>query len=352
MNVNIAYFNPYYSQNFVSFFYTLFYRLYNFFTGNLSFEDIAADELQMLVLIGVAVSSALVGSFLVLRKMTMLANSLSHTILLGIVLAYMFTRSSFGSYDHGGIDISVMFIAAIFTGLVTTFLTEILIKVIKLQEDASTGLVFSAMFAMGIILVSLFTRNAHIGIEVVMGNVDALHIDDLKLVYLILVLNVVIFFALFKEFEITSFDSQLAKSLGISTVFFNYLLMIQVAATAVGAFRAVGVLMVLAFIVGPPLTARLLTDRLEKMLLIASLLGSLASIVGVALSRHLLSVYQMPLSTAGLVVCIIASFYVLVLIIAPGKGLLSKRRCKSFVKQKIKNSNDHLNLNKDLESGM
>ncbi|MFT4552588.1 MAG: manganese/zinc/iron transport system permease protein [Chlamydiales bacterium] len=319
----LAYINPYYKQDFLGFFLTLIQRFISFCSGNVEIEGLVADELQMLVLVGVAISSSIVGTFLVLRRMTMLANSLSHTILLGIVLAYILTHNSADGHDHQGIDIQAMMIAAVVTGILTTFLTEFLTTVVRLQEDASTGLVFSTMFALGIILISMYTRNAHIGAEVVMGNVDALHIDDLKLVYTVVLLNIFVFTAFFKEFKITSFDTQLAKSLGISTVFFNYLLMVNVSATSIGAFRAVGVLMVLTFIVGPPLIARLLTDRLGKMLFISSVVGIVSSVTGVALSRHLLSIYYIPLSTAGLVVCVIAVFYILALVVSPSNGLIA-----------------------------
>jgi manganese/zinc/iron transport system permease protein len=216
-----------------------------------------------------------------------------------------------------------MLIASLLTGLATTFLTEFLTKTVRLQEDASTGLVFSSLFALGVLLATLFTRNAHIGIEVVMGNVDALHADDLRLVYTILVANVVLIALFFKEYKITTFDGALARSMGISTLFFNYLLMVQVSATAVGAFRAVGVLMVLAFIIGPPLMARLLTHHLLRLLLISMGLGVLVSIAGVALSRHLLTVHRLALSTGGVVVCLIVVVYAALLSYSVVRGRLS-----------------------------
>ena len=264
---------------------------------------LASDETQILVLMGVAASSALVGSFLILRKMAMLANSLSHTILLGIVFAYLITQTSVD--HHQPMDIQAMLLAALVMGIVTTFLTEFLTKTVKLQPDASTGIVFTSLFAMGILAVTLLTRSAHIGTEVVMGNVDALQAKDCNLVYLILGINIGLILLFFKEYKITTFDQGLSRALGISTVFFNYLLMTQVSATAIGAFRAVGVLMVLAFITGPALTARLLTHDLKKMLFLAVGFGCLASVLGVALSRHFLSVQGMALSTAGVVVCMI-----------------------------------------------
>lgn len=305
------YFNPYSGQNFFGFFLQLTFRFWSFITGEIGVDDLTADEIQILVLAGVAASSALVGTFLVLRKMTMLANSLSHTILVGIVLAFLWTygAGSKGLPHTEEISIHILLIAAFIMGLVTAFLTELLVKGVRLQEDASTGIVFTSLFAVGIIAVTLLTRNAHIGTEAVMGNVDALQIGDFKLVLLVLGINLLIFFLFFKEFKITTFDSGLARSFGISPVFFSYLLMTQVSLTAIGAFRAVGVLMVLAFITGPPLIALLLTKSLKKMLLISMGVGIVTSLIGVALSRHLLTVYAISLSTAGVVVCVIVVFY-------------------------------------------
>jgi len=312
-----GYFNPYSGHTFWGVLLQLPIRLWAFLRGELSLENLASDEIQVVVLIGVAASSALVGTFLVLKKMTMLANSLSHTILIGIVIAFLWTHhSSEAGHNHHyqEINITALLIAALIMGLVTTFLTEMLTKVVKLQEDASTGLVFTTLFAIGVIALTVLTRNAHIGTEIVMGNVDALQLEDCKLVYIILGINILSIGLFFKEFKITSFDPGLSRALGFAPVFFNYLLMAQVSATTIGAFRAVGVLMVLAFITGPVLTARMLSHDLKRLLALAVLIGSMAAVFGVALSRHLLTVYDIALSTAGIVVCIILVFYLIVVL--------------------------------------
>lgn len=317
----MAYFNPYSGADLWQFILIFFTRLFSF-----DGSAFATDEIQVWVLVGVAISSSLVGCFLILRKMAMLANALSHTILLGIVLAYLITKSIVGIAEGDyGINLSAMLIASIATGVVTTFLTEVLHKVLKLQEDASIGLVFTTLFAVGIILVTLFTRNAHIGTEVVMGNADALQVSDLTLVWTIVVANALLFFLFFKEYQLTTFDSALAKALGFSPIFFNYLLMIQVSGTAIGAFRAVGVLMVLAFLVGPPLIARMLTHSLKVLLFLSMGIGIVTSFLGVALSRHILSVDGIALSTGGITVTLIAILYILVLFTSWLKGAWSRK---------------------------
>lgn len=308
--------NPYWGSNFFQFIALFFSRLFQIASGKIPLNEIASDEIQVMVLALVGLSSIMVGTFLVLKKMTMLANSLSHTILLGIVLSYLliFGRSQMG-FDLV-IDFKILFLAAVLTALLTVLITEWFVHVIKLQEDASIGLVFTTLFALGIVLVTVFTRNMHIGIEVVMGNVDALHFNDLKLISIVMLVNFSVIALFYKEFKLISFDPGLASSLGISPVLLSYLLMILTAIAAIGAFRAVGVLLFLAFLVGPVLSARLLTGRLGMLILIACIIGFLSALFGVALSRHFVSIYQIPLSTAGLVVTLIGLFFLLSLLLS------------------------------------
>lgn len=312
--------NPYSNASFFEFFGVFFGRLGAFLSDPFHFS-LASDELQMAVLACIAVSGALIGPFLVLRRMTMLANALSHTILLGIVITFLF----FPSHDlHDSMPLFLL--ASVIMGLFTTFLTEFLTSTLGLQADASTGLTFTSLFALGIILVTLLTRNTHIGTEVVMGNVDALQGDDLFWAALIALMNVVLIVLFFKEYLITTFDKGLAAALGFAPVIFSYLLMTQVSITVVSGFRAVGVLMVLALITGPALTARLLSDKLKHILVIASLLGIFGAVFGVALARHLLSVHDFALSTAGVTVCVLAGMFT---VVASWKLLPFRLRSKS-----------------------
>jgi len=317
--------NPYWGADFFHVLALFFKRLFLFLTGQLSWQQMASDEVQIFVLVLLSFASALIGTFLVLKRMTMLANSLSHTILLGIVIAYVVLLPFSQENPSHGLSIEVLLIASLITGVITTVLTQLMTHLMKLQEDASIGLIFTSLFALGIIAVTVFTRNAHIGIEAIMGNIDALHFNDLKIMGLIGAVDFVVIMLFFKEFKIVSFDSGLARSCGYPIQFFNYLLMVLTSATAIGAFRAVGVLLFLAFLVGLPLTARLLTPRLHKMILLAFVIGTVCSIVAVALSRHLLSIYKMPLSTSGLVVTLIGCTYFLACLFSPHRGILKRR---------------------------
>jgi len=314
--------SPYEGQTFFGFFSQLFIRLWHSVSS--SDFSLASDEIQILALVGIAISSALVGSFLVLRKMTMVGNALSHTILLGILITFLMTRESIlGEITYHKAEpmhIQSLLLASLGVGLLTAFLTETLHRKLRLQEDASIGFVFTTLFALGVTLATLLTRNSHIGTEIVMGSVDALQTEDLKLVWVIAAMNLVLTLLFYRGFLITTFDARLAAMLGFSATFFNYLLMAQVSATVVGAFRAVGVLMVLTFLTGPVLAARFLTHNLNRLIILAIVLGSACSVIGVALSRHFLSVYGLSLSTGGIVVCVMTLVFAVTALVKHAKG--------------------------------
>lgn len=315
--------NPYTNTDFFSFFFVLLKRLF----GLIPLANLPSDEIQLLVLSGVALSCALVGTFLILRNMAMLANSLSHTILLGIVVVHLLTSSA-----NGLPPIGALVLASIVMGFVTSFLTEWIAKNFRLQSDASNGLVFTTLFAVGILLTSVFANHAHLGTEAIMGNADALHPDDLSFVWGIAFLNLLVVITFYFPLQITTFDPGFATASGYRTSFYHYLVMFLLSLTAVGAFRAVGVLMVLTFLVVPPIVARLFFNRLPYVLIAASAVGIVGSIVGVALSRHLLTVYNLPLSTSGLTVCVFSLLFSFALLFSPKKGVvaryLSKKKWK------------------------
>lgn len=299
--------NPYWGKNFFSFLLLFFERAGKLLFGMLSWKDLAPDEIQIYVLALIAIASVLIGTFLILKKMTMLANALSHTILLGIISAYLLLF--IGRAHQLGINFTVMLLGAFIAAVLTTLLTEFLHQVVRLQEDASIGLVFTSLFAFSIILATLYTKNTHIGLEVIMGNVDALHFDDLKIAFFVSFINSLFIILFFKEWKLISFDSALASSLGFSPKIFNYFLMFLTSITAIASFRAVGVLLFLSLLVGPAQTARLLTNSLSKLLVWGCIIGFSVALFGVALSRHFLSIYYIPLSTSGLVVCLIGIIF-------------------------------------------
>jgi manganese/zinc/iron transport system permease protein len=305
--------NPYWGQNFFEFFVILFKRL----MGEMPLSELASDEVQLVVLLLSSISCSIIGTLLTLKKMTMLANSISHTILLGIVSACLI-------YGTTTLSLPILLIAAVLTALVTTLLTELLTKVFSLQEDASIGLVFTSLFALSIILVTLYTRSAHLGLEAVFGNIDALHVDDIAPIGIAALLSVISLILFYRPFQMAAFDPSLAATSGLSPAKTNFYLMTLTAITGVAAFRAVGVILVLAFIATPPVIARLWTHRLPILFLLSIFISMGVSIAGVALSRHILTLYQIPISTSGLITILMA--FVLALSV-----LLTLRRTKGLM---------------------
>lgn len=301
--------NPYFAKDFFSFLAVFVQRLFFFFSGQLSLQEIASDELQIFVLSLISCACAIVGSLLVLKKSTMLANGLSHTVLLGISISYLIMLFFAQQQTQVVIGLYVLLLAAFITAILTTVLTQFLMHSLRLQEDASIGLIFTLFFALGVTIVTMYTKSTHLGVEAVMGNVDALHADDLTFIFFVALLDLFVVGIFFKEFKMVIFDPCFTTVLGVSPSKFHYLLMFLTSATVIGSFRAVGVFLVLSLLVGPVLIARIFTKRLKPMILYACMIGSFSSVISVAMARHLLSVHDMPLSTAGLVVCMITIIY-------------------------------------------
>ncbi len=318
--------NPYWGCDFLGFFAILFRRIYTFIAEGPSAMQLASDELQLLVLLILSITAAFIGTFFVLRKMTMLANALSHTILPGVVIAYLvyhyfYTPGQELDFGHLLPSDSLLILAALGSSVLTTFLIQLISAHLPVAVDASIGMVFTFLFALGIILVTSLTKSSHIGAELLMGNVDALHIDDLILLFWIFIVTAVVILLFWRKLFVTSFDPLFAGMCGISNTKMSYLLMALVSLTAIGAFRAVGVLLFLAFLVTPPLVARRLTHTLTHMVMLSCVVGVSSSLVGVALSRHILSYYNEACSTAGLVVTILALIYGITLaLIRPSKA--------------------------------
>lgn len=297
--------NPYWGVNFFEFFIVFFKRLGLLCMGHLHLNNLVADEIQVYLLMCVGISSVLVGVFLNLKKMTMLANSLSHTMLLGIILGYFVMHLLFHK-TLLDFNLSMYLVIALITAILTVAMTDLCKRLFKLQEDASIGLTFTFLFALGIVIVTVFSRNLHLGVEIIMGNIDALHRRDLDYSIIVMMINAVITVAFYRYYQMIAFDQLFSKTISSFTHIFYYLLMLQTSLTAISAFRAVGVFLFLIFLTSPILSARLITHKLSKMIVYAILLHIISVVVGVAMTRHILSTWGMPLSTAGLV-CIASS---------------------------------------------
>jgi len=278
----------------------------------------------------VASSAGLIGSFLVLRRMAMLGDAISHAVLPGIVIAFLIT---------GGRSAPAMLVGAGIVGLVTTFLIQALNRA-GVQEDASMGVIFTALFAIGVVMVSVFARNVHLDLEhILMGEIAYAPWNTLELwghslgpisVWMmgsIFLLNIIVIRVMYKEFKICSFDPQMAAALGINVALVHYVMMGLVSITTVGAFDSVGAVLVVAMLIVPGATAFLLTERLDTMLVLAVVQGILSSILGYFLARWL------DASIAGAMSVVTGGLFALAFLFAPRTGvitkMLSQRRSRS-----------------------
>ena len=251
----------------------------------------------------VAVSCALSGSFLILRKMAMVGDAISHSVLPGIVIAF---------FIAGSMQSIWMLVGAGIMGMFTTFLIEFFHRKGKLQTDASIGVTFTWLFALGVILVTYYAGNAHIDQDCILyGEIAYVPIDLIydssgnilgprAVIILGFVLMLILLFVclFYKELFITTFDPSYAQAIGLSTGKWHYALMGLVSLTTVASFESVGAILVVALMIAPAASAYLITNRLKVMLILSAVFGILSAFFGYWLS------YLLDGSIAGAMVTI------------------------------------------------
>lgn len=283
-------------------------------------------EIQLIAII-VAAACALPGVFLILRGMAMMSDAISHAILFGIVIAFFVVED---------ITSPLLIAGAALTGVLTVSMVEGLYKTRLVKEDAAIGLVFPVLFSIGVILISRYAGNVHLDTDaVLLGELAFAPFERLivngydlgpKSFYVmsvILLLNITLIGLFFKELKISAFDPGLAAALGFSPALMHYGLMTQVSLTAVGAFDAVGAILVVALMVAPPVSAYLLTDRLSHMLGISVLIGILSAIGGYWLAHWL------DVNIAGSMATMAGTIFTLIYFLAPQRGLIAIARRRS-----------------------
>lgn len=269
-----------------------------------------------------AASCALIGTFLVLRRMALLGDAISHAVLPGIVIAFLLTG------DRAALP---MVLGAGALGVITVGLVELFTRSRRLKEDASIGVTFPALFSIGVIMISRYASQVDLDLDCVLYGEIAYAPWDLlyqggasigpKALWVngaTLLVNALVVGLFFKELKVSTFDAGLAASLGFSPVLLHYLLMSAVSVTVVGAFESVGAILVVAMLVVPPATAYLLTDRLGVMIGLGMALGVTSAVGGYAVARWL------DASIAGAIAAVSGVLFCLALALSPRHGLLSK----------------------------
>ncbi|HSH00732.1 MAG TPA: metal ABC transporter permease [candidate division Zixibacteria bacterium] len=266
----------------------------------------------------VAVSCGLIGVFLLLKKNVMLGDGISHAALPGIALAFLFsgTREPF-----------TMLFGATALGLVTAFCTESLQRTGRVASDASLGIVFTFLFAVGVVMISLFAGRIDLDLDcvlygeiaytpwdrVVWGGAD---LGPRAFLTLAGTLTVVVLFIIlcYRQLKITIFDPQLADALGINSRLYHYLLMTVVSLTVVAAFEAVGAILVVAMLVAPGAIAYLISNRLNVILALTVVIGAAAALSGYLLAQAL------NVSISGSIATVCGVLFTIALLISPHRA--------------------------------
>jgi len=294
-----------------------------------------------IVIVGMlaAIACALLGNFLVLRKMSMMGDAISHAVLPGLAIAFLIT---------GARASLTMFIGAAIVGVLTAVFTQWVSRFGKVDEGASMGIVFTTLFALGLLLI--VQAADHVDLDASCVLYGAIELTPLDVVWrpavfgfvfevpraalvlaAVCVVNLLFVVLFFKELRISSFDAELATTMGISANLMHYLLMTLVAVTTVAAFEAVGSIIVIAMLIVPAATAHLLTDRLDVMVLLSvvfaafsAVLGHLAALVAPSWLGFDPAVVETT-STSGMMAVMAGVLFAVVLFFSPSHGILAKR---------------------------
>ena len=275
----------------------------------------------------VAIVAAVVGCLVVLRRMAFLGDALSHAMIAGVAGGYLVMKLFFGLEAHAPGMLLGSLIAAVSTVALISFVSSIS----RVKEDTAIGIMYTGIFALGVVAVSIFRHYIHIDLmHFIMGDILGVADTDLWVSAFVAaaVLSVLILF--FRHFQLATSDPIMAASIGLPVVFLDYLLTTCVSLVVVSAVSMVGVILVVGLLITPAATAYLLSDRLDKMMILAALFGVTSVIGGLYLCVWLDS------SGGGAIMLFCTLQFLVVLTVAPKYGLLSRWiRMRNLIPQQI-----------------
>ncbi|MDR1568842.1 MAG: metal ABC transporter permease [Streptococcaceae bacterium] len=249
----------------------------------------------------VGVMSGIIGSFIILRGMSLMGDAISHAVLPGVALAYM-------------LGINLLLGASIF-GVVASLLIGYVSTHSKLKNDTAIGIVFSAFYALGFILISMAESSTNLH-HILFGNVLAVSDNDLITNACILAIVILFVFIFYKELVITSFDETFAKTYGLNTQLIHYGLMLILTLVTVSSLQTVGIILIVAMLITPAATAFLWTNKLQNMLFLASIFGAFSAIIGLFLS------YTFNWASGPAIVLVAASIFGISFITSPKQDII------------------------------
>lgn len=259
----------------------------------------------------VGLTCGVLGCFIVLRNMALIGDALSHAILPGVVVAFMVA----------GASLPALFVGAVAAGLIAAVLITWLQRNVRTKQDAAIGVVFSAMFASGVLGISWLTQREGVHLDMkdfLFGNILGVGREDLLLTGFISFYVLLSVAAYYRYFFMTTFESTVARTMGVSAATVHYFLMLLLSFTVVASLHSVGVIMVVGMLVIPASTAYLLADRLPTMLAIAALTGVISAVGGLAIAIGLNTTPGPAMTLVG------AFFYFSATLFSPKRGILTQ----------------------------
>ncbi len=255
----------------------------------------------------VGVGCAVLGAFVVLRGMAFVGDAIAHTVLPGVVIAFL-----------RGAD---LFVGALIAGIVTALGIGWFSQEREVREDTAIGVMFSGLFALGVALLSRVQSYRDLT-HILFGNILGISPSDLWIMAVVTLVAVGAVTAFYKELLVTSFDPGHAVAIGLSPGLVRYGLLVLLALVIVSGIQAVGVIMVAALLVTPAATASLLARRLPRIMALGALLAMLAALVGLYIS------YYAGVPSGPAIVLTLTVFFVLAFLFAPQRGLVWRRRAR------------------------
>ncbi len=274
--------------------------------------DFILDPLQfgfivraLIAAVVVGVVCSVLGTYIVLRGMAFFGDALAHTILPGVVIAFLLDWP--------------LAVGALIVGILAALGIGFLTERGTLKEDTAIGVIFAGLFALGIALLSMSGNYTMDLAHFLFGNLLGVSAGDLRLIAGLGAVVLLTILAFYKEFLVISFDPVLAVTLRLPTKLLRYLLLVLIAVTIVTALQVVGIALMLAMFVTPAATASLLTRRLPAMMAVSALIGAFSGVVGLYASFYL------NVASGAAVVLVATAIFVLAFLFAPGRGLVWRR---------------------------
>lgn len=264
---------------------------------------------SLVIAILVGMLCAVVGSYLMVQRLALLGDAISHSVLPGLAIAFMVGAN--------------IYIGAFIAGVLSTMAIASIRVRSPIKEDAAMGIVFSAFFALGITLITVIQKDNKIDLNhFLFGNILGVTIDEVRDTAIIATIVLIVVLLLYKELLFYTFDPLGAQAAGLPVNRLNFGLMVLIALTIVASMKAVGVILVLSLLITPGATAYLLVKRLNQVMILGAVIGVISSISGMYLSYF----YNLPSGPA--IVLVVSGFFILALLFSPKYGIftLSSRK--------------------------